>query len=135
MYQFDFPYRVTYADTDKMGYLYYGNYATLYEIGRVETMRSLGVYYKEMEQNHQIMMPVVSVEARYIKPALYDDLLNIRTIIPEMPGKMVTFLSEIYNSEQICLHKATVKLFFIDMSSQLRVSCPDWMTDILKKHT
>jgi acyl-CoA thioester hydrolase len=67
--------RVTYADTDQMGYVYYGNYARYYEIGRVEALRSLGFSYKEMEASG-IMMPVYENASRYLQPALYDDLLT-----------------------------------------------------------
>jgi acyl-CoA thioester hydrolase len=134
MYSFDISYRVTYADTDMMGYLYYGNYARLYEIGRVETMRSAGILYKDLEEVHKVMMPVVSVDARFIKPAKYDELLTIRTIMEEMPTKLIIFKNEIFNSEKIFIHSAMVKLFFIDMTSNNRISCPDWMTKILNPH-
>jgi acyl-CoA thioester hydrolase len=65
MLAFDYKKRVRYGETDMMGYLYYGNYAQLYEIGRVETMRSIGLSYKILEQDFRIMMPVVHVEARF----------------------------------------------------------------------
>ena len=79
MYQHEYQYRVRYADTDQMGYVYYGNYARLYEIGRVEALRSLGFSYKAMEDSG-VMMPVYENTAKYIAPALYDELLTIRTI-------------------------------------------------------
>jgi acyl-CoA thioester hydrolase len=115
-----------------MGYLYYGQYPQLYEIGRVEAMRSLGLPYKRLEEEYRIMMPVVHVESRYLLPALYDDLLTIRTILRELPSKMVTFDNEIYNEAGLCLHRATVKLFFIDMQTSHRVSCPQEMIDALQ---
>lgn len=126
----DFLYRVTYGDTDKMGYLYYGNYARIYEIGRVETLRQLGCTYKDLEDEHGVMLPVVSAESRYLRPALYDELLTIRTTIPVLPTKMIHFDHEIFNEAGACIHKATVKLFFIDMKTQGRISCPDWLTNI-----
>lgn len=129
MYSFDCKWRVRYADTDKMGYLYYGNYATLYEIGRVETMRSLGFSYKDLEDNHGIMMPVVQVESRFMLPALYDQELTIRTIIKEIPGRIITFHSEIYNDEDKLIHKGSVKLFFIKSDSGRNISCPDFLLE------
>lgn len=134
MYQFDFPYRVTYADTDKMGYLYYGNYARLYEIGRVETLRSLGCQYKELEDKYSIMLPVVSCEARYILPAKYDELLSIKTKILAMPQKLISFENEIYNEVGNIIHRAEVKLFFIDMVTDARTSCPEWLQSKLKPY-
>ncbi|MBK9257739.1 MAG: acyl-CoA thioesterase [Saprospiraceae bacterium] len=132
MISFDFHKRVRYGETDMMGYLYYGNYAQLYEIGRVETMRNLGLSYKDLENEYRIMMPVVHVEARFLSPALYDELLIIRTILREMPTKMITFENEIYNEGGTLIHSAKVKLFFINMVNNSRVSCPDYMIEKLK---
>ncbi len=116
-----------------MGYLYYGQYPQLYEIGRVEAMRSIDMPYKRLEDEYRIMMPVVHVEARYIHSAKYDDLLTIRTILREIPTKMVTFENEIYR-DGLLLHKASVKLFFIHMETGSRVSAPVEMTDKLRSY-
>ena len=79
MYAYDTPIRVRYGETDQMGYLYYGHYAQYYEVGRVETIRSLGLSYKEMEDVHGIWLPVVSLEMRFVRPAHYDDLLTVHS--------------------------------------------------------
>jgi acyl-CoA thioester hydrolase len=134
MYSFDFKKRVRYGETDMMGYLYYGNYPQLYEIGRVETMRDIGLSYKELEESYGIMMPVVHVDARYMLPAVYDEELTIRTILHELPSKMITFTNEIYNEEKKLIHKASVKLFFIEMDSMKRVSCPTHMINKLRPY-
>lgn len=115
-----------------MGYLYYGHYAQLYEIGRVETMRNIGLSYKILEEQYRIMMPVVNVVSRYILPAKYDDALTIRTILKDLPGKMITFENEIYNEEMTLIHRAEVKLFFVHMESGLKVSCPEYMLSKLR---
>jgi len=132
MYSFDFKKRVRYGETDMMGYLYYGNYAQLYEIGRVETMRSLGLTYRDLEVVYGVMMPVVHVDARYILPAKYDEELTIRTILTELPLRMIVFENEIFNEEMQMIHKAVVKLFFIEMSSGKKVSCPEYMLEKLR---
>jgi len=132
MYSFDYKKRVRYGETDMMGYLYYGNYAQLYEIGRVETMRSLGLTYRDLEVVYGVMMPVVHVDARYILPAKYDEELTIRTILTELPSRMIVFENEIFNDEMQMIHKAVVKLFFIEMSSGKKVSCPEYMLEKLR---
>ncbi len=132
MYSHEYTYRVTYADTDMMGYMYYGNYARLYEIGRVELIRSLGITYQSMEREMGIMLPVVSVESRYLKPALYDDILTVTTSLTEMPDKLITFYFIIKNGNNEIIHKAEVKLFFVEMSSGKRISCPALIADNLK---
>ncbi len=132
MLAFDYKKRVRYGETDMMGYLYYGNYAQLYEIGRVETMRSIGLSYKILEQDYRIMMPVVHVESRFLLPAKYDEELTIKTILKQLPSRMITFENEIYNEEMTLIHTAVVKLFFIDMSNGKKVSCPQYMLEKLR---
>ncbi len=132
MLTYDFKKRVRYGETDKMGYLYYGQYPLLYEIGRAETMRHVGFTYQKMEDEYKVMMPVVEVEARYLKPAKYDDELIIRSIMEELPTRMVQFKHEIYNHEMSLLHKASVKLFFIDMETFARTNCPEDLQNLLK---
>lgn len=131
MYSYDFNKRVRYAETDKMGYLYYGHYAKYYEIGRVESLRSLGISYRQMEEKQQIMTPVLDLHIRYLAPAHYDQELTIRTILPELPGKMLIFENEIYNPSGVLINKGTVKLFFVDMNDNKRISAPDFIIDKL----
>jgi len=134
MYQYDYLKRVRYAETDKMGYLYYGNYPKYFEIGRVETIRSLGVNYKDFEDIHKIMLPVLHLETKYLAPAYYDDHLTIRSYIKELPTKMITFHHEIIKPDGSLINKATVKLFFIDMIKNKRVSAPQFIIEKLKPY-
>ncbi|MGD9556914.1 MAG: acyl-CoA thioesterase, partial [Mangrovibacterium sp.] len=76
--------RVYYEDTDQMGVVYYGQYLRYYEIGRTEMIRELGLTYKEIEDSG-IMLPARSVKINYLKPARYDDLLTVRTIVEQIP--------------------------------------------------
>ena len=103
--------RVRYADTDQMGYVYYGNYARYYEIGRVEALRSVGFSYKEME-DAGVMMPVYENRSKYIKPARYDDELTIKVIMQKMPGTRVLFEYEIRNQDNILLNVGETTLVF-----------------------
>lgn len=134
MYSFDYHKRIRYGETDQMGYLYYGNYPLLYEIGRSEMIRSLGVTYRELEDTYHIMMPVLEVKSRYRKPLLYDENAKIRTILKEKPSKMVTFEHEIYNEKDEIVHTGSVKLFFIDMNTNKRVSAPSVLTEKLNPY-
>ncbi len=96
MFQAETQIRVRYAETDQMGYVYYGNYAMYFEVARVEAMRSAGFSYKEMEENG-VMMPVLESHFRYLKPGKYDELLTIKTTIPEMPGVRIRFEYRVLN--------------------------------------
>lgn len=124
MYTFDYTIRIRYGDTDQMGYVYYGNYPRFYEIGRMELLRSLDLSYVKWEEELGIIMPVVSMEARYLYPARYDDELRIKTILKELPSKMISFDYRIFNQRGIMVNKGNVKLFFIDRSNNKRVAPP-----------
>jgi len=108
-----------------MGYLYYGHYAKFYEIGRTETLREAGMTYKSMEEDGGVMLPVVHMESRFLRPAYYDDNIEIVTMVKEMPTKMITFHHELINQDKKLINTATVKLFFIEMATGARVSIPD----------
>ena len=104
--------RVRYFDTDQMGIVYYGNYARFYEIGRVETMRYLGLNYKELEERG-ISMPVYDLNSRFIRPAKYDDLLTIRVTIPQLPKTRFMFSYEIFNQYGQLLNTGQTTLVFV----------------------
>jgi acyl-CoA thioester hydrolase len=132
MYISETTVRVRYAETDKMGYVYYGNYTHYYEVGRVEAMRQLGTSYKEMEENG-IMLPVYTCNLKYIKPALYDDLLIIKTTIKELPTLKIIFDYEIYNQKNELLNTGSTTLVFIDMVSNRPCKAPDSFIEKIKK--
>ena len=134
MFTYDHQKRVRYGETDQMGYLYYGQYPLLYEIGRTEAIRSLGLRYRDMELDDRVMMPVMHMEARYLNPIKYDERLTIRTFIKELPTKIIRFDHEIYNEDLELCHRAYVKLFFVDMDSNKRVSTPKVLQDSLRPY-
>jgi acyl-CoA thioester hydrolase len=133
MYISETTVRVRYAETDKMGYVYYGNYTQYYEIGRVEAMRSLGTSYKEMEENG-IMLPVYTCSLKYHKPALYDDLLIIKTIIKELPTLKISFDYEIYNHENVLLNTGSTTLIFINMATNRPCRAPESFIKKIEKY-
>ena len=114
MYSSETEIRVRYSETDKMGYAYYGNYASYFEVGRVEALRSLGLNYKELEESG-IMLPVLHYSVKFYKPAFYDDLLKIRTTISTLPSVRIKFIYETFNQKGILLNEAEVTLVFIDI--------------------
>ena len=117
MYTFAIQIRVCYADTDQMGYVYYGNYARYYEIGRVEALRNLGFSYKELEASG-IMMPVYENFSKYLQPARYDDLLTVKVFVKAMPKVRMIFEYEIYNESNILLNTGVTTLVFINQQNQ-----------------
>lgn len=105
--------RVRYAETDRMGYVYYGTYAQYFEVARVETLRSLGMPYKRLEDDG-VMLPVRDLQVRYFRPAFYDDLLTITAHIAELPSTRIHFTYEVHNEAGDLLTEASTTLVFID---------------------
>lgn len=131
MYAHEVQIRVRYGETDQMGYLYYGHYAQYYEVGRVETIRSLGLTYKEMEEKHGIWLPVVSLETRFVRPAYYDELLSVRSELRDLPGQYITFHVEIRNEKHKLVNAGRVRLCFFDAQTKKVVQAPDFLLDKL----
>lgn len=130
MYSFDYDYRIRYADIDQMGYMYYGNYAKLYEIGRVEALRSLGLRYRDLEETG-IIIPVYENKSRFISPAKYDDLVTIRVIIKSLPKVRIIFHYEIYDEQKTLLHTGETTLVFVKTLNNRITTCPEEITDRL----
>ncbi len=124
--------RVRYAETDKMGYCYYGNYAAYFEVARVETLRNFGLSYKDMEDSG-VMMPVLEQRTKYIRPAKYDDLLTIRTIIKKKPSVRMLFEYEVYNEEGTLLTIGETTLVFVDMETMKPTQMPDDFAAVMGK--
>jgi acyl-CoA thioester hydrolase len=108
--------RVRYGETDQMGYMYYGNYAEFYEVGRVEMLRSLGLTYSAMEEQG-IKMPVLELHCKYLKPALYDEEITIRVVMDKMPGIRIHFRYELYNERNELINTGETLLVFIKMTN------------------
>jgi acyl-CoA thioester hydrolase len=108
--------RVRYGETDQMGYMYYGNYAEFYEVGRVEMLRSLGLTYSGMEQSG-IMMPVLELKCKYLKPALYDEEISVKVIMDKMPGIRIHFRYELSNQQGELINTGETLLVFINMKT------------------
>jgi acyl-CoA thioester hydrolase len=127
-------YRVTYADTDQMGVVYYGNYGRLLEIGRTEMIREMGYPYAKLEESG-IVMPVYSVESRYRNVLKYDELVSIETTLKELPAARIEFFYRIFNEEGVLAHEAKVVLVFLDMKSNRPVRAPESLLNVLRTYT
>jgi len=114
MFVFENQLRVRYAETDQMGYMYYGNYAAFYEVARTEMLRSTGISYKELE-DMGVMLPVLELKCRYLKPARYDELITIRTKIRVKPSIRLKFEHEFFNEAGELIHTGSAELVFVDI--------------------
>ncbi len=122
--------RVRYGETDQMGFVYYGFYAMYYEVGRVESLRQLGLTYKELEEMG-VMMPVLENHSKYIAPGRYDDLLKIVTTLRALPSVRIKFEYEIFNANNALIHTGETLLAFIDKNTNRPCRPPQPMMDVL----
>jgi len=126
--------RVRYAETDQMGVVYHGNYFAYFEAARGESMRDMGVTYVKIEQMG-IIMPIVDVQARFIRPALYDDLLTVKTILKEIPrNHRIEYHHEVYNEREELLTTATVVLYFMEKKTLKKTTIPEDFRKILEPY-
>lgn len=124
----EITFRVRYGETDQMGYVYYGNYAQYFEMGRVEWLRNLGTSYKRMEASG-IMLPVLNLNIDYIKPAKYDDLLTLKTTLLKKPSVRIEFDFKLYNENNDLLTNGFTSLVFIDMKKNKPTRAPNFIME------
>ena len=124
--------RIRYADTDQMGYVYYGRYANFYEIARVELFRSLGFSYKDLEDKG-VGMPVIEMNSKFLLPIKYDEEIKIITYIKKIPNSKITFTYKLFNSENLIVNEAKTILTFIDLKRKRPVRIPTELMTIIKK--
>lgn len=134
MYEHNTTIRVRYAEADPMNVVYYGNYAQYFEVGRVESLRALGISYKSMEEMGY-MLPVVELNIKYLRSAKYDDLITIKTMIKQLPvDHRIQFDQEIYNEAGKLLTIGTVKLYFMDNTLTIKAAMPPFLSEKLSPY-
>lgn len=133
MYTFETRVRVRYAETDQMGYVYYGNYATYYEVGRVELFRSLGFSYKALEDSG-IMLPVIELQSKFLKPATYDEEITVKASLNEKPSVKIRFDYELFNQRGELLNTGSTTLVFVDKQRNKPCAAPAEFLARLQRH-
>jgi acyl-CoA thioester hydrolase len=116
-----------------MGRMYYGRYAELFEVGRVEALRSLGFPYRRIEEEG-ILLPVLDLQVRYLRPVLYDRLITIRTAIIEPPAARIRFAYELRDEEGLLLTEASTALVFLDAATMRPCRAPKDLGEALAPH-
>jgi acyl-CoA thioester hydrolase len=124
--------RVRYAETDQMGVVYHSHYFQYFEVARAEAIRELGFTYADMEKMGTIM-PVIEVQCRYLRPALYDDMLTVKVILKELPQHhKIEFHQEVYNEKGDLLVSGKVILYFMEAKTMKRSSMPEKLLEKLQ---
>ena len=116
-----------------MGYVYYGNYASYYEVARVEALRNLGMSYRALEEAG-IMMPVLENHSYYHNPVRYDDLVEIQVTLPAMPSVRITFEYSFYVAGEQLVHSGKTVLAFIRADTKRPCRPPQAMIKLLGEY-
>ena len=126
--------RVRYAETDQMQVVYHGHYAQYFEVARADSIRQLGFTYGDMEKMG-VIMPVIELHTKFLRPAHYDDLLTIKVILKEFPvDHRIEFHHEVYNENQKLLTLGRAVLYFIDARTKAKTVIPEELGKILKPY-
>ena len=133
MYKTETRIRVRYGETDQMQYVYYGVYAMYYEVGRVESLRQLGLTYRELEAMG-IIMPVLENHSEFLLPAVYDELLRVVVTIPEKPSVRIRFQYEIYNEKETLIHRGQTLLAFVNQKTGRPCRPPEAFQKVLASY-
>lgn len=124
--------RVRYSETDQMGVVYHGNYVPYFEIGRVEWLRNKGISYKDMELSG-IALPIVSMHINYKKPAIYDDVITVKTSFRSRSSVKVEFDCQIENALGELLTTAHFILVFIDVKTSRPTAPPQYIISLFEE--
>jgi acyl-CoA thioester hydrolase len=133
MYGTSVKLRIRYAETDKMGYCYYGNYAQFFEVARVELLRELGIVYKDLEDGG-IILPVTHFTIDYFKPAFYDDEITVHCELKELPSACIEFHYTTINAKSEILNKSVTKLVFYSVQSSKPIRPPKDFIELFKPY-
>lgn len=123
--------RPRYGEVDQMGYVYHANYVSYCHQARTELLRKIGIHDSLLEANN-VMLPVISFDINYKKPAHYDELLTIKAIIREIPRVRFNFEFEVRNEEGSLLTTAKTTVVFVNSKNRFPMGAPDFVEKALK---
>ncbi|MBI9036068.1 MAG: acyl-CoA thioesterase [Bacteroidales bacterium] len=123
--------RVRYNETDSMRYLYHGNYASYYHASRTELLRSVGLSDIEFERQG-VILPVIDLQSKYLKPAFYDDELIIKTDLLKISVCKLQFSHKVYNNKNEIINKGCSTVAYVDNLSRKPLRIPPMIMESLK---
>ena len=134
MFVYESKVKVRYVETDQMGVVHHSNYAQYYELARTECFEACsGMSYEQMEAEG-VMLPILEIQCKFLKPAYYNQILTIKSIVKEIPTVRLTVDYEIYNEDKVKITEASTTLFFLDAETNKIVRCPDFLLDLIKEN-
>ncbi len=125
--------RPRYGEVDRMGYVYHANYVSYCHQARTELLRQLGICDEKLESKN-IMLPVIDMNMKFHKPAKYDEVLTIETLIKNMPVTRFQFQFETRNNRGELLFTANSTVVFVDSKTRKPMKAPKLVIDALINH-
>ena len=116
--------RVRYDEVDKMGYVYHGNYAKYFHISRTSLMRKIGICDKKLESQN-IIMPVIEINIKYLKPVFYDNRIRIETCLKDVSGIKLKFQHLVFNQQNELINQGNSLLVFVDSITRKPIKIPE----------
>jgi acyl-CoA thioester hydrolase len=127
-------FRVAYPDTDKMGTVHHSVYPKYYEIARWELFRSIGVAYSQVEEQG-FMIPVLSMNFKFIKTTRYDELLTVVTTLKSIKGVRLWFTYQLYNEQSELINEGETELAFVNAATWKPCPAPEFVLSAIQHHT
>jgi len=125
-------FRVSYSDTDQMGFMHHSNYFRYYETARWELFRSLGIAYHEIEEE-DVILPVINASVKFIKPAFYDQEITVTTLIRSFKGARIVFSYQALNETGEIINEAQITVACVKKSTNKACFPPKRISDTLKE--
>lgn len=125
MFEYESKVRVRYVETDQMGVVHHSNYAQYYELARTECFEACsGMSYEQMEADG-VMLPILDFQSKFLKPALYNQVLTIKSIVKELPSVRLVVHYEIYNEAKVLINTGSTTLVFVNKETKRPCAPPE----------
>jgi acyl-CoA thioester hydrolase len=121
---------VRYAETDMMGIVYHANYLPWFEVGRTTLLKEIGVPYRKLEEDG-FRLPVLEIAAKYHRPAVYDDTVEVVTTLRERPLLRIRLEYEVVRGEELLATGSSVHAFVDRQGRPVRP--PPWASEMISK--
>ena len=118
-----------YAETDQMGVIHHGNYATYFELARIEWLRSLGLSYGKLE-TQGILLPVLSLSIEFKQPLHFENQIQIEIFLDKDPTSIVDFSYQIFNQNNELTTEGATVLAFLNSKSMKPQRCPKIISEL-----
>jgi acyl-CoA thioester hydrolase len=132
MIEHEYSFRVTYPDTDQMGTVHHSNYVKYYETARWELFRSIGISYKSVE-DAGYMLPVISMNFRFLKTTQYDALLTVKTTLKAIKGVRIWFTYQLFNEQNELINEAETELAFVKRENWKPCAAPRFVQEAISR--